>query len=99
MNCFICLSPAQEPLSCPKCNNFGCKICLESYFRDDTTKPCPLCKQRINFNELKQNSVIKEIEEILNKDDTKKKKYDELANLILKKNRIVKANIMISIIF
>jgi len=87
VNCFICLSPAQEPLTCPKCNNFGCKRCLESYFGSDSTKPCPLCKQSINLNELKQNVVIKEIEEILNKDDTKKNKYNELSQLILRKKQ------------
>ena len=87
VNCFICLSPAQEPLTCPKCNNFGCKKCLEAYFGNSMTKPCPLCKQGISLNELKQNAVIKEIEDILNKDDTKKNKYDELSQLIMRKKQ------------
>ena len=87
MNCFICYSPAQEPLSCPKCNNFGCKRCLEIYFGSSITKPCPFCKQSININELKQNAVIKEIEDILNKDDTKKNKYDKLSQLIMRKKQ------------
>ena len=87
MNCYICLTPAQEPLTCPKCNNFGCKKCFEEYFGNSTVKPCPLCKQDINLNELKQNIIIKEIEEILNKDDNKKNKYNELSKLILRKKQ------------
>ena len=87
VNCFICLSPAQEPLTCPKCKNFGCKKCLETYFGYSTTKPCPLCKQNIDLNELKENVVIKEIEDILNKDDTKKNKYDQLSQLIMRKKK------------
>ena len=42
-NCFICLSPATNPLSCPKCNNFACKACLKKYF-NNSKKSCPLCK-------------------------------------------------------
>ena len=87
VNCFICLSPGQEPLTCPKCNNFGCKRCLELYFGNATNKPCPLCKQSIDLKELKQNAIIKEIEEILNKNDTKKNKYDELSQLIIRKKQ------------
>ena len=83
--CFICLSPTNDPLSCPKCNNFACKRCLEAYFGDYSTKKCPLCKQDIKFNELKGNQIIGEIENILNKDDTKKNKIDELSNLIKEK--------------
>ena len=83
--CFICLSPTNDPLSCPKCNNFACKRCLEAYFGDYSTKKCPLCKQDIKFSELKGNQIIGEIENILNKDDTKKNKIDELSNLIKEK--------------
>jgi hypothetical protein len=86
-NCFICLSPAQDPLTCPKCNNFGCKKCLESYFGYSYRKPCPICKQFITLNELKQNIVIKEIEEIINKNTSKKDKFKELSELILRKKQ------------
>ena len=86
-NCFICLSPAQDPLTCPKCNNFGCKKCLESYFGNFTRKPCPICKQFITLNGLKQNTVIKEIEEIINKNTNKKDKFKELSELILRKKQ------------
>ena len=91
MNCFICLTPVQEPLTCPKCNNFGCKKCLEAYFGNSTIKSCPICKQNINLNELKQNIIIKEIEEILNKNDNKKKKFKKLSKLILKKKQSCEA--------
>ena len=86
-NCFICLSPAQDPLTCPKCNNFGCKKCLESYFGYSYRKPCPICKQFITLNELKQNIVIKEIEEIINKNTSKENKFKELSELILRKKQ------------
>jgi len=87
VNCFICLCPAQDPLTCPKCNNFGCRKCLETYFGNARRKPCPICKQYITLNELDQNIVIKEIEEILNKDNTKKEKSKELSELISKKKK------------
>ena len=86
-NCFICLSPAQDPLSCPKCNNFGCRKCLESYFRNTFRKPCPICKQIITLNELIENIVIKEIEQIINKNDSKQNKCRELSQLILRKKQ------------
>lgn len=91
VSCFICLGPAEEPLTCPKCNNFGCKKCLESYFKNSSVKPCPLCKQDINLNELKENIIIKNIEEILNKNNNKADKVKELSELILKKKNGLEA--------
>ena len=87
VNCFICMSPANDPLTCPKCNNFACKICLEKYFDGYTEKKCPLCKRQIKLSELKENKIIKDIEEILNKDCDKKNKIVELAKLIEDKKR------------
>ena len=29
-NCFICLSQAINPLSCPKCYNFACELCFKN---------------------------------------------------------------------
>jgi len=86
-NCFICLSPAQDPLTCPKCNNFGCRNCLKIYFGNTNRKPCPICKQFIKLSELKKNIIIKEIEDILNKNDSKKNKYKELSELISRKKQ------------
>ena len=88
VNCFICLSPAEEPLTCPKCNNFACKQCLEKYFAGNLEKNCPLCKRVIKLSELKENKIVKDIEEILNKDCDKKNKIEELAKLIEEKKRI-----------
>jgi hypothetical protein len=87
VNCFICLCPAQDPLSCPKCNNFGCRKCLESYFGNAKKKPCPICQQYITFILLKKNTDIEEVKKILNKNDTKKNKYIELSQLISKKKK------------
>ena len=85
VNCFICLSPVNEPLSCPKCNNFACKKCLEKYFGGETEKRCPLCKKDIKLNELKENKIVEEIETILNKNEDKVIKYNELSALIEQK--------------
>ncbi len=85
MKCFICLSPTTDPLSCPKCNNFACKKCLEKYFDHSIKKKCPLCKQDIVFDELIENELITDIEDILNKDIPKNNKINELTNLIEKK--------------
>ena len=86
--CFICLSQTIDPLTCPKCNNFACKKCLEAYFGGTTKKKCPLCKQDINYNELRENKIIKDIEEIINKDNTRKNKVDELSKLIHEKKLV-----------
>ncbi len=97
VNCFICLSPAEDPFSCPKCKNFGCRKCLETYFGKAKKKPCPVCKQNITFIRLEKNNDIEKIEEILNKNDTKKNKYIELSHLILRnkmkiKKQFIKSN-------
>ena len=85
VNCCICLSPVEEPLTCPKCNNFACKKCLEMYFGNKKTKKCPLCKENIEIREMKENSIIKEIEKILNKSENNKNKFLELSRLIEQK--------------
>ena len=90
MRCFICLEPAEDPMTCPKCNNFGCKKCLESYFKNSSIKRCPLCKQDINLKELKENLIVKNIEAILNKNNNKADKVKELSDLILKKKQDLK---------
>ena len=80
--CFICLSIAEHPLSCPKCNNFACTKCLEMYFGNQRGKKCPICKQVIEIKELKKNEIISKVEQILNKCESEKNKIEELANLI-----------------
>ena len=85
VNCFICLSPVNEPLTCPKCNNFACKKCLETYFGSQSQKKCPLCKRDIKLSELKENKIVEDIENILNKKEDKVIKYNELSALIEQK--------------
>ena len=80
--CFICLSPSSNPLACPKCNNFACKKCFLKYFGNENRKDCPLCKQSINKSDLKQKKIIKELEKIMCKNDTKENKIKELSDLI-----------------
>ena len=86
--CFICLCQTDTPLSCPKCNNFACKKCLESYFNGVREKKCPLCKQNITLSSLKESEIVQEIQKIINKDDTKKNKVEELSRLIQEKKKI-----------
>ena len=88
MNCFICLSRTKEPLSCPKCNNFACKKCLEKYFDGQIKKKCPICKQEITYSELKENKIVKEIEKILNNEEPKKNKIELLQKLIIEKKNL-----------
>ena len=87
VNCFICFSPANEPLTCPKCNNFACKKCLEAYFGKEKEKKCPLCKKEIQLSELEKNNIVEEIENILNKNDEKMNKVKELASIIEEKKK------------
>lgn len=87
LNCFICLSPANDPLSCPKCNNFACRKCLVTYFAGRDSRQCGLCKQKIRLDEMKENTIIKEIEDIIDKDDTKKNKSEKLSKIIEEKKK------------
>ena len=87
VNCFICLSPDNEPLTCPKCNNFDCKKCLEQYFENHREKKCPLCKRYIKLNELKENKIIEEVKKILHKDENKENLVNELSTLIEEKKK------------
>ena len=90
LNCFICLSPANDPLSCPKCNNFACRKCLVTYFAGRDSRQCGLCKQKIRLDEMKENTIIKEIEDIIDKDDTKKNKSEKLSKIIEEKKKLGK---------
>ena len=80
--CFICLSPSINPLACPKCNNFACKKCFLKYFGDENSKNCPLCKQSIFKGDLKKKKIIKQLEKIMCKNDTRENKIKELSDLI-----------------
>lgn len=86
--CFICLSIANNPLSCPNCNNFACKDCLETYFGKQTCKVCPLCKKAIYKKDLRKNKTIRDIEKIIYKEDTKINKIEELTRFINDKKQI-----------
>ena len=85
--CFICLSVAKNPLTCPKCNNFACKDCLDKYFGEEEEKECPLCKNIIEKDELKTNKTIKEIEKILYSEKSKSNKIKELTKLVNEKKK------------
>ena len=82
--CFICLSISINPLTCPKCNNFACEKCLKKYFGYFNSKKCPLCKQNINYSELKKNEALIEIENILAKEKTVQNKLTDLSYMLNK---------------
>ena len=90
--CFICLSKATEPLTCPKCNNFACKQCLENYFKDQMYKECPICKTLIYKLDLKPSKIIKEIETLLNLSDNKDYQIKKLNKLIKEKEEVLSDN-------
>ena len=85
--CFICLSVAKNPLSCPKCNNFACRDCLEKYFGEGEEKECPLCKNIIDKDKLKINMTIREIEKIIYSEKSKSNKIKELTKLVNEKKK------------
>ena len=87
LGCYFCLQKVEDPLLCPKCNNFACKKCLQSYFGEEQTKKCGICKQYINFNDLKENKILKELKNIISVDKTQKKAVDELYNVIKEKQK------------
>ena len=88
VKCFICYNQVDEPMSCPKCNNFACSECLAKYFGNQRAKKCPFCKQIIELKELKKNEIISKIEKILNKCESEKNKINELENLIEEKKGV-----------
>ena len=87
LSCYFCLQKVEDPLLCPKCNNFACKRCLTTYFGGEQTKKCGICKQLINFSDLKENKVLKELKNIVSLDKTQKNVVDEFYNVIKEKQR------------
>ena len=85
--CFICLSVAKNPLTCPKCNNCACKDCLDKYFGEEEEKECPLCKNIIEKDKLKINMTIREIEKIIYSEKSKSNKIKELTKLVNEKKK------------
>ena len=81
MNCFICLCPSIDPVSCPKCNNFACRNCFDRYFGNSTKIACPFCKQEIEYFELEKKTIIEEIENILERYQNNQEKIDHLTQL------------------
>ena len=85
LSCYICLDKVDDPLLCPKCNNFACRKCLKKYFGKEQKKNCCMCKQAIKFSELKENKIIKEMKNILSTDKTQKTTVDEFEKVIKEK--------------
>jgi hypothetical protein len=87
LKCFICYQTAKDPLSCPKCDNFGCQECFWNYFQGLDYKECPYCKQVIYLSEMKENKIINEIQRLLSGDDDKEKQINGLSKLIEDKKK------------
>jgi hypothetical protein len=66
--CYICLDYLENPIWDPSsCGHYQCKKCLNSYFNKMKTNivPCPLCRNKIRKNNLKEIPLIKKVNEIL----------------------------------
>lgn len=87
VNCFICLAPAKDAVTCPKCNNFACRECFKKYFKYKTKASCPLCKGEIKLDELKTNAIVGGIENILFSKEAKDIKKEELENFLENKKK------------
>ena len=87
INCIICLGSVNDPLSCPNCNNFACKKCLEKYFSSNANAKCPICKGEVKFYQFKENSIINEVQNILTRNNSNINKIDELSKLIKQKKK------------
>jgi len=46
LSCYICLDKVDDPLLCPKCNNFACRKCLKKYFGKEQKKNCVCVNKR-----------------------------------------------------
>jgi hypothetical protein len=87
IKCIICLGSVNEPLSCPNCNNFACKKCLEKYFNSNVNAKCPICKGEAKLSQFKENRIINEVQNILTQDSNNIKKIDKLSKLIEQKKK------------
>ena len=81
VNCFICLNPASNPVSCPKCNNFACRECFVKCFKGQSQTDCPLCKQEIYSYQLENKRIIEEIGNILEQNQNKQEIIEQLSKL------------------
>ena len=87
INCIICLGSVNDPLSCPNCNNFACKKCLEKYFNSNVNAKCPICKGDVKLYQFKENTIINEVQNILTSNNSNINKIDELSKLIKQKKK------------
>ena len=58
-----------------------------SIFNNATKKSCPLCKSLLSFEDWKINNIINNIEKILDKNNEKKNKVEDLSKLIEQKKK------------
>ena len=87
IKCFICLGSVNDPLSCPNCNNFACKKCLEHYFNSNVNAKCPICKGEVKLYQFNENRIINEVQKILTQENSNINKIDELSKLIKQKKK------------
>ena len=87
IHCIICLGSVNDPLSCPNCNNFACKKCLEKYFNSNANAKCPICKGEVKLCQFKENKIINEVQNILTSNNSNINKIDELSKLIKQKKK------------
>ena len=87
VNCFICISPAVNPVSCPKCNNFACNNCFTKIFEGKLKASCPICKNEIISCRLEKKTIIGEIENILYQNKNKEEKIEHLLSKLAEEKK------------
>ncbi|XP_020772595.1 E3 ubiquitin-protein ligase TRIM35-like [Boleophthalmus pectinirostris] len=63
LHCQICLDIFKKPVILP-CSHSFCKACLETWWTDNATKECPVCKEkhlRADINTLPSNLVLRNL--------------------------------------
>ena len=60
MKCVICLNRFKEPLLCPYCHHFFCKLCIMKWF-DENKENCVYCRKNMKLNDFIEISAFRNI--------------------------------------
>lgn len=65
--CCICYNYLENPVNDPVCPHYGCKKCLEQYFKVNKRNilPCPICRRIIRKKNLVKIPLFESLKEIL----------------------------------
>ena len=60
MKCVICLNRFKEPLLCPYCHHFFCKLCIMKWF-DENKENCVYCRKNMKLNDFIEISAFRNV--------------------------------------